>query len=565
MTSLVVGLHEDTNACAAVVQTDGSVLGAVAEGRLTRQKYQAGFPARSLSYFVEQGWSHSDPHAAIVAANPLHPLPRVLGGRMPSGERDFLAPLQTAHLAWHEMLFRSAALRVTTRAVSRRALKGALGRAATLVGHHASHAASAYFCGPWAEATVVTCDNMGDGECARAFHGRHGRLEPLWVASAWNSPGQFYGEVASLLGIDPMTAGKVTGLAARGRPDDASRLLRTRLRPRADGRGFEGPPLSERHARARVWQQARLMDPADVAAGAQQVLEEAVLPFVRAAIEHTGCPNVVLAGGVFANVSLNRAVLDLKEVENLSVHPAMSDQGIALGAALLHVARTRGLQPRPLRHVFLGPSFGADACAAAVETLGPGFSVERPSELFTDVADLLADGAVVARYDGALEYGPRALGNRSILARTDDPAINEWLNARLDRSEYMPFAPVTLASEAPRLFEGLRQAQWCARFMTVALRVTKEVGPEHAAVVHVDGTARPQILRDEDNPGLHAILSAFYRRTGVPSLVNTSFNRHGEPIVCTPAEAIDTFLGAGLDALALGPFLVRRLTPVPRG
>ncbi len=562
---IVLGLHEDTNANAAAIDGDGTVLGAVAEGRLTRRKHQAGFPRASLAHLAARGWDAADRSVEIAAGSPLHPLPRVLGDRMPDGARDFLAPLQTAHLAWHELLFRSPALRVAVRAVSARALTAALGREATLIGHHAAHAASAYYCGPWDEATVVTCDNMGDGECARAFHGRGGQLHPLWTVSAWNSPGQFYGEVASLLGIDPMTAGKVTGLAARGTPEAAAELLRARLRPRRHGLGFDGPALSERRRHAATWEAARALPAADVAAGAQQILEEAVLPFVRAAVTRTGCRRVALAGGVFANVTLNRKILELDEVDELLVHPAMSDQGIGLGAALLHVARTRGLRPRALPHVFLGPGIDPEACAVAASALGDGFVVERPADLADRAAALLADGAVVARCDGALEYGPRALGNRSILARPDDPAINDWLNGRLDRSEYMPFAPVTLGSEAPRLYAGLAGAAGCARFMTIALAVTDAVGPEHAAVVHVDRTARPQVLESADNPGMHAILSRFHARTGIPSLVNTSFNRHGEPIVGTAADAVETFRAAGLDALILGPLLIRRLRPVPRG
>ncbi|MCO4773863.1 MAG: carbamoyltransferase, partial [Deltaproteobacteria bacterium] len=230
----------------------------------------------------------------------------------------------------------------------------------------------------------------------------------------------------------------------------------------------------------------------------------------------------------------------------------------------LHLARTRGLRPRRLDHVFFGPSATEAECRAATARLGDAFTVEQPDDMASPAAALLAEGAVVARFDGALEYGPRALGNRSILARTDDPSINDWLNERLHRSEYMPFAPVTLASEAGALYEHLDGAAHCVPFMTVALPVTSSVGQEHAAVVHVDGTARPQVLNAAGNPGLHAILSAFHRRTGMPSLVNTSFNRHGEPIVCTPADAVDTFLGAGLDALILGPLLVRRLHPLPR-
>lgn len=565
MTGIVVGLHEDTNANAAAVSPDGHVLAALAEGRLSRRKYQGGFPSAAVAHLSEQGWSVRDPDVEVVAANPLHPLPGLLGGHLPGdGPRDFLAPLQTAHLAWHELLFRSPALRVAARRASERGLRKALGREAALVGHHAAHAASAYYCGPWEEATVVTCDNMGDGECARAFHGIAGHLRPLLTVSAWHSPGQFYGEVASLLGIDPMTAGKVTGLAARGEPHEAAQLLRARLRPGPGGESFAGPPLSSRRRGDAVWERARELPPADVAAGAQQVLEEAVLPFVQAAIARTGCSRVVLAGGVFANVTLNRKVLELPEVTDLHVHPAMSDQGVALGAALLHLARTRGLTPRLLPHAFLGPRVTDEACAAAAGTLGREFHVERPSDLAREASALLAEGAVVARCDGRMEYGPRALGNRSILARTDDPSINDWLNARLDRSEYMPFAPITLASEAATLYEGLHGAATCARFMTVALRVTEAVGAEHAAVVHVDGTARPQVLRPEDNPGVHALLAATAARTGVPSLVNTSFNRHGEPIVCTAEDAVRTFVAAGLDALILGPLLVRRVHPLPR-
>ncbi|MCO4770350.1 MAG: hypothetical protein KDA24_10000, partial [Deltaproteobacteria bacterium] len=319
--SYVLGLHEDTNANAAAISLDGSVLGAVAEGRLGRSKYQAGFPRRALHWLADRGADRSAPAVEVVAANPLHPLPRLLGDHMPSGERDFLAPLQTAHLLWHELLFRSPALRVAVRAASERGLRKALQRDFAMVGHHASHAASAYYCGPWPEATVVTCDNMGDGECARAFHGHGGRLEPLLAVGAWHSPGQFYGEVASVLGIDPMTAGKVTGLAARGEPAEAARLLRQRLRSRPGG--FQGPPLRQRRREASTWQALRSMRPADVAAGAQQVLEEAVLPLVSDAVARTGCGRVALAGGVFANVTLNRRILELPEVEAIHVHPAM--------------------------------------------------------------------------------------------------------------------------------------------------------------------------------------------------------------------------------------------------
>jgi carbamoyltransferase len=209
-----------------------------------------------------------------------------------------------------------------------------------------------------------------------------------------------------------------------------------------------------------------------------------------------------------------------------------------------------------MEHAFLGPSWTESACATAIEEAG--LDAVRPADLPDAAAALLEDGQAVARFDGAMEYGPRALGNRSILVRPDDRTVNEWLNERLDRSEYMPFAPITMAKHARALYEGLEAAKACVPFMTIALPVREAAHASHGGVVHVDGTARPQVLRQRDNPGMYAILAAFHRRTGIPSLVNTSFNQHGEPIVCSPTEAIRTFQAARLDALVLGPFLLRR-------
>jgi carbamoyltransferase len=397
---------------------------------------------------------------------------------------------------------------------------------------------------------------MGDGESAAVFHGRDGVLESLWSTGAWHSPGQFYGEVASYLGIDPMTAGKVTGLAARGQPEAALAILRRRLRISEDRRSFVGAHTLQRRRASRDWRALDGLDPADVASGAQACLEEAVIEFVREAVRATGCGQVALAGGVFANVTLNRKLSELPEVESLWVHPAMSDQGIAVGAALLALSRRRPLLPRLLRHAYLGPSATDSECAAALEAAG--LVANHPRDLAASVAQLLEEGKVVGRFAGALEYGPRALGNRSILCRPDDPDVNDWLNAKLGRSEYMPFAPMTLSEFGEAIYDGTGPVSHCLPFMTVALPVRNPNDVNHAGVVHVDGTARPQLLAETVNAGMYAILSEFHRRSGIPSLINTSFNRHGEPIVCRPEEAVEVFLEAGLDALAIGPFLVGR-------
>ena len=185
-----------------------------------------------------------------------------------------------------------------------------------------------------------------------------------------------------------------------------------------------------------------------------------------------------------------------------------------------------------------------------------GLKGQRPEDLASVVADLLADGQVVARFDGPMEFGPRALGNRTLLVRPDAPDVNEWLNKRLERTEFMPFAPVVLEEDAGRLFVGVDKARDAARFMTVCFEATDEMKQLCPGCVHVDGTARPQIIRHEDNPAYAAILRAFKNKTGIPALINTSFNMHEEPIVCSPYDAIRAWKRGKLDALILGPYLI---------
>jgi len=230
----------------------------------------------------------------------------------------------------------------------------------------------------------------------------------------------------------------------------------------------------------------------------------------------------------------------------------MSDGGLAAGAAL-GVAE---LRPTPLPTVYLGTAYDEREIAAALDRRGLPY--DRPADLPGAVADLLAAGQVVPRFQGAMEYGPRALGNRTIYFRPDDPSANDWLNKQLGRSEFMPFAPAVLGSAADRCFVGLEGARFTARYMNMCFDCTRYMKEVAAGCVHVDGTARPQIVHREDNPDAHAILTAYERRTGVPVLINTSFNMHEEPIVMSPDDAARAFLAAHFEAMAIGPFLARR-------
>jgi carbamoyltransferase len=238
----------------------------------------------------------------------------------------------------------------------------------------------------------------------------------------------------------------------------------------------------------------------------------------------------------------------------------MSDEGLAVGAALARWAealRWKGEIPRTeiARDVYLGWEFTSDEIEAEVRKAGLEFC--RSENVEKEIAELLADGYVVARFNGRMEYGPRALGNRSILYQPADQSVNDWLNANLVRTEYMPFAPSTLAEYAEQCFIGVEGAFDAARFMTITFNCTDWMKENCPGVVHVDGTARPQLVRREDNLSFYRIIEEFHRLTGLPAIINTSFNMHEEPIVSTPLDAIRAFQSGHLDYLAMNNVLVQ--------
>ena len=299
---------------------------------------------------------------------------------------------------------------------------------------------------------------------------------------------------------------------------------------------------------------------ADVAAAAQQVLEQAVVPMVRAFVRKTGCTRIGLSGGVFGNVKLNQRIMELPEVEEIFVFPAMMDTGNAVGAALSTFARTdpaayrRGMGR--LNDIYWGPGF--DAVSIGDRLKREPFKARRMDfpDLARTIARSIAEGRVVGLFQGRMEFGPRALGNRSILAAPTDPSINDTLNRRLDRSEFMPFAPSVLAGAADDLFENVQKGRYTAKFMTVTFDVKAAWRGRIGAVVHVDGTARPQIVSEQDNPRFFRIIQEYEKISGIPAVLNTSFNVHEEPIICRPEEALTALRQGRVDLLVLEDFLV---------
>jgi carbamoyltransferase len=251
-------------------------------------------------------------------------------------------------------------------------------------------------------------------------------------------------------------------------------------------------------------------------------------------------------------------------VKSLFIHPGMGDEGLAFGAAVGSMGSKQDTTHlhAPIPDVYLGPGY-ADAEIEGVLNRR-GMPYHHYEHVERKIAELLRDGCVVARFNGRMEYGPRALGNRSILFHPADKSVNDWLNVSLHRTEFMPFAPALKMDLGRRCFHDIAGAEQAAKFMTITFECTDEMKRLCPGVVHVDGSARPQFVTPESNPSYYKIIDEFYQLTGIPSVINTSFNVHDEPIVCSPHDAVNGFLDGGLDYLAIGPFMVKNPKGVPK-
>lgn len=419
--------------------------------------------------------------------------------------------------------------------------------------HHDTHAANSFYASGYDEALLVTLDGYGSGCCGGVYVGDAAGIRPLHRFEFPSSLGHFYEHVTSGLGFKPNRhEGKIVGLAAYGNPQHLEQVLFDRfevvngdIRIRASMNHLFIRELTDHFAKR------------DIAAAYQRVLEDVTQQAVRYWLKRTGLHNVALSGGVNANVKLNQRIREINGVESVFVYPNMGDGGCATGAAMLVFDRAV-FDGRPLANAYHGPDYSEADIQAALRA--ESLTFERHDGIEERIAELLADDCIVGRFDGRMEYGPRALGNRSILYPARDPEVNQWLNHQLGRTEFMPFAPAALASEAGRLFKNSAGCEKTAEFMTITFDCTDEMKRLCPAAVHVDGTARPQLVSARTNASFHRLLRAYYERTGIPAVINTSFNMHEEPIVCTPADAVRAFLLGNLDYLGIGPFLV----PHPR-
>ncbi len=571
----VLGISDHYISGASVVE-DGRVVAAVNEERLARNKMVMGWPRLSIREALRIADVRPEQLDAVAVASKWgHYLPEhvdfsegVFGVDEGATKNAFFEvgarlSFLRSRFPFLEKLYYD--LRRPVFALRRRRIREVLAEQLGIrcpvefVWHHYAHAASAYYGSGFEDALVVTLDGSGDGHSSHVYDVRGGVWRYLHSVPSFDGLGNYYGYVTHLCGFKTgKHEGKVTGLAAYGEDryrDVLERFIRYRDGSMVNvGNAFRGVAVEKLRA---------ALPPdvtrEDLAAAIQALAEDIATRYVAHWCEQTGQRNVALAGGVVANVKINQRIHELPGVDRVFVYPAMSDEGLAAGAALIHTAEQPGAPAMHgrscLDHVYLGPEFSEKEIGDALEAADVTYT--RPDDLETEVAQLIADGYVVARMNGPMEYGPRALGNRSILYRPDDPSVNDWLNERLSRTEFMPFAPATLAEDADRCFVGMEGAHDTARFMTITFDCTEEMKASCPGVVHIDGTARPQLVSETDNPSYYKIIREFKRITGLPSIVNTSFNIHEEPIVCTPRDAIRAFQLGHLDVLAIGPFLAK--------
>ncbi len=601
---IILGITDGDDGGAALL-VDGKLVSAVNEERLNRMKMSIGFPRLAVQEVIQlAGVEPNDvDHVAMAAlAEQFCGQARVNDGwfRSESGISRIrnavssalskpMARVPGAIRAYR--LLKRASLGPRKSAV--RSILATMGVRCPISyhDHHRCHAVAALETSGYDHALSLSLDGGGDGSCSHVYdcHGSDIRL--LQSLDSFHSIGNYYAYVTHMCGFKAsLHEGKITGLAAMGKPlyrDVLDRLICYR-----DGR-IENIGRVFFHSAIRTLERLlpKEWEMADLAASVQDHLEAVVVPYVQYWLRRTGQRNICLSGGVFANVRLNQRIAELSEVDGVWVFPAMGDGGLAAGSAicqwLVHANSTdivvrrgplpdgrgserggRGSEigrgPLPERggrvtrqsmdHVYLGGSIDENEAERDLERAGVRY--RRCGDVAMEAARLLHAGQVVARVDGAMEYGPRALGNRTVMYRCDDPTVNDWLNRKLVRTEFMPFAPACLAGHEEKLFKWNEASAKSARFMTITLDCTEYMHRTCPAVVHVDGTARPQIVDEQINPGFYEIIRHYYALSGVPVIINTSFNMHEEPIVCTPADAIRAFQKAQLDALVLGPFLV---------
>jgi carbamoyltransferase len=591
----ILGISAYYHDAAAALVVDGGVVAAAQEERFTRLRHDATFPAHALRYCLEAGGlALHELDAVVFYDKPFLKFERLLETYLacaPHGLRSFVAAMPV----WiKEKLFLKAELRRGLRALAPD-VAGQRLPPLLFSEHHLSHAASAFYPSPFERAAVLCLDGVGEWATASAWVGSGARLVPRWELHFPHSLGLLYSAFTAYTGFRVNSGEyKMMGLAPYGEPRFAELIRRHLVDVKPDGtfrldmRYFEyatGLSMTSDRFHALFGGPPRAPDAPvdqrtmDLAASIQQVTDEIVLRLARTLRAETGERHLCLAGGVALNCVTNGLLVREGVFDDVWIQPAAGDAGGALGAALLAWHDAGGArEPRPapdgdgMRGAYLGPEWPGDAVERFLREQALPFERLEPAALVERVAQRLADGATVGWMQGRMEFGPRALGNRSILADPRNPAMQRDLNLKIKfRESFRPFAPAVLRERVGDCFDLDRASPYMLLVAPVrgaraghggaglpGMERLRAVESPLPAVTHVDLSARVQTVDRRTNPLFYDLIDAFRSRTGVPVLVNTSFNVRGEPIVCTPADAYRCFMATALDCLVIGPCLLER-------
>jgi carbamoyltransferase len=556
---LTIGINysqmHDSSAC---IVRDGELLFAAAEERISRIKHDAGFPRLAIQACLDFakvtaaqidevcfGWQTAGPVYR-------HDLKLYATGQWPLSYINFLNSSRHFLSMWHQ----------ESGASPYRRLFGANKTRFRFVDHHLAHAISAYAYSGFDDAAVVVMDGRGAWEATSIWHGRSGRLDHVLTLNWPDSLGLFYAQFTGFLGFVPNSdEWKVMGLAPYGQKGiDLSRFINPNDTPyRVNTKTLIGDGLQFSHFTSLL---GAPRDPEsdisshhkNVAFAVQDACEEAMMSVVKLALRKTAAKNLCLAGGVALNSKANGKIVASGAIERIFVQPAASDDGVALGAALAPYLDDNGRLPnKAMRHGYWGPSFDDDAIEKALLTYKIRHTkLSDPAKV---AAQLLSQGRILGWFQGRMEFGPRALGSRSIIADPRDPEMNTKVNNAVKfREWWRPFAPSLKKEVAPDYLESAYDSP----FMILTALVRPEKRSVIPSVTHVDGSARPQTVEREVNPLYYRLIDEFDAVTGVPVIMNTSFNLRGEAIVHTPTDALRTFFSSGMDALVIGSFLVEK-------
>lgn len=590
----ILGIHIGHDSSISLV-VDGEVKVSVEEERFTREKNHRGFPFGGLEYLTSfSGLSIGDMDKVVFSGSDIYSELSYFMLKSRLTTNKYLKKV-------YKVLSRLGIKSQATDNIKKNLLikfmlsLGVKKDSIVFEDHHLLHAASAYLQSPFDDCLIVTSDGKGDSQSSTIYT-YDGQFNLKASIDACSSVGQMYSAITMYLGFKPNRhEGKITGLAAYGNEkvfgDDlvslfdfndetgiyCSNIAKEVSSMRVDEifEGFNHPLLPQSrilniaHDNDRNYELAFVLylkkfdelfidaTKEDVAAAAQYALEHLIVKYIKYWAEKLDKQYVCMAGGVFANVKLNQRVLNLDKVENVFIQPAMGDSGLSLGGALLYSSDSFNVK-RTIDTVYKGPGFTSSEIEQKLKDSNLKYiKFSNIQEQAKYIAKKIDNNKLVGLFNGRMEFGPRALGGRTVMISAKNKTINDIANKRFNRTEFMPFAPVITEESAIDYFIDYKSDHIASEFMTITYDVYPDKQKEIEAVVHVDGTARPQVIKRDKNPLYYEILKSHEELTGIPVTVNTSFNSHEEPILCTIENAINSYNNDVVDVLVLNEFVVK--------